>query len=202
MQYVDGNRIGGDLHPNLIALLSAAANGWIPPETVTEQEYKDAKARDARGEVSAIIGYIGFPCSYGGKYFGGLARGGFNSKGPRDHTNEAYRNAMEQFPKLYGVKFVQSSYDALTIPPYSIIYCDPPYRGTQPYSVDSLDHDSFWQWVRERAYEGHKVFVSEYSAPNDFVCVWSKTVNNTLDKDTGAKSAVEKLFVHESQHGR
>lgn len=47
--------------------------------------------------------------------------------------------------------------------------------------------------------DGHKVFVSEYTAPDDFVCVWSKQVNNSLTKDTGSKKGVECLFIHKSQ---
>jgi len=46
---------------------------------------------------------------------------------------------------------------------------------------------------------GHDVFVSEYSAPDDFACVWSKEVNNSLTKDTGSKKGFECLFRHESQ---
>jgi DNA adenine methylase len=36
--------------------------------------------------------------------------------------------------------------------------------------------------------------VSEYNAPEDFECLWSKEVNNSLTKDTGSKKGIEKLF--------
>lgn len=45
--------------------------------------------------------------------------------------------------------------------------------------------------------EGHDVLISEYNAPNDFVCVWQKGINMNLSGCKG-KTAVEKLFVHES----
>jgi DNA adenine methylase len=45
--------------------------------------------------------------------------------------------------------------------------------------------------------EGHIVYVSEYSAPDDFECIWSKeisaSVNNSIKSGRGLK-AVEKLF--------
>ena len=45
--------------------------------------------------------------------------------------------------------------------------------------------------------QGHKVFVSEYNAPEDFKCVWEKEINSSLTKDTGSKKATEKLFTLE-----
>lgn len=41
---------------------------------------------------------------------------------------------------------------------------------------------------------GHKVFVSEYNAPDNWECVWSKEVTTGLDV-TSTKKDVEKLFV-------
>lgn len=41
----------------------------------------------------------------------------------------------------------------------------------------------------------HKIFVSEYNAPEDFTCVWEKSVNSSLTKNTGEKQAIEKLFL-------
>lgn len=42
-------------------------------------------------------------------------------------------------------------------------------------------------------HKGHTIFVSEYEAPSDFTCVWSKEISNTLSKQNKFK-AVEKLF--------
>lgn len=57
----------------------------------------------------------------------------------------------------------------------------------------------FWQWCREKVQQGHDIFVSEYQAPEDFICVWEKQVNSSLTKNTGAKKNVERLFQHRSQ---
>jgi len=51
----------------------------------------------------------------------------------------------------------------------------------------------FWDWVREIS-KKNVVYVSEYKAPKDFKSVWKKTVNNSLDKNTGSKKGEENLF--------
>lgn len=193
MQHVDGRRIGGDLHPHLMAMWKAVSEGWNPDSgRLCEASYKTARAfaKSSYGPT-AQIGFIGFALSFGGKWFGGYRR---DSSGSRDYAAEAVRSAEKEFPKLRGVEFHHCSYDELPIPPQSLIYCDPPYEGTLGYATGEFDHAKFWQWCRDMAAAGHTVFVSEYNAPGDFECVWSKPVNNTLDRDTGAKQAVERLF--------
>ena len=46
--------------------------------------------------------------------------------------------------------------------------------------------------------EGHTVFISEYNAPDDFVCVWQKEIQSGLNVNS-TKKGIEKLFVHKSQ---
>ena len=107
---------------------------------------------------------------------------------------------MKQAPTLAGVKFIAAPFDRLKIPPRSLIYCDPPYAGTTDYKT-KFDHSVFWQWCREKVKEGHTVFVSEYNAPADFVCVWSKNITKNLHTGPGRKTT-EKLFVCVSQAGK
>src|SRR5690554_6823322 len=190
---VDGNRLGADSNEYLIALLSALQAGWVPPKELSVDEYK--RIRDNKDQYPLhLVGFVGFPCSYGAKFFGGYCRGS-NSKGkPRDYIGEAWRNVMAQ--DFSGIDFQCVRYLELEIPPNSIIYCDPPYAGTTGYK-DKFSHDEFWQWCRDKVAEGHQVFVSEYNAPDDFKCVWEKQVNSSLTKNTGAKKATEKLFTQE-----
>ena len=119
--------------------------------------------------------------------------------GKRNYSAEAYRNVLRQSGNLSGIKFIFGDYADLPIPPSSIIYCDPPYANSSGYSIvgDFNTHD-FWKWCDKKIDEGHKVFVSEYEAPEGWVCVWQKGVNSSLSKDTGSKKAVEKLFTKES----
>ena len=43
---------------------------------------------------------------------------------------------------------------------------------------------------------GHSLFISEYNMPDDFVCIWSKKIQNQISNKS--EKATEKLFVHES----
>lgn len=186
---VDGNRLGSDINEYLIALWKAVSNGWDAPNNITEQDYKDIR-ENKDSYPKELVGYVGFALPYSGKWFGGWCRDG---AGKRNYVDEAYRNAQQQFPSLRGVNFCYGSYDELIIGDASIIYCDPPYKGTTKYK-DDFDHDKFYDWCRQKHREGHQVFVSEYQMPEDFVCLWSKEVNNSLTQDTGSKKGVEKLF--------
>ena len=183
---VGGLRIGSDIDPDLIALWQAVSDGWMPPKNFTEAQYAGIK----KESPSALKGYAAFALSYGGKKFGGWCR---DSAGKRNYVDEAYRNAETQFPKLRGVDFRLCHYTDLIIPDGCILYCDPPYEGTTKYKSD-FNHELFWEWCRQMA-ERHTVFVSEYSAPKDFECLWEKEVTSSLTADTGSKRNTERLFI-------
>lgn len=74
----------------------------------------------------------------------------------------------------------------------AVIYCDPPYANTTKYK-DDFNHDEYWNWVRKMS-KNNIVLCSEYNAPDDFDCIWSKELTTTLDKNSRSK-AVEKLFM-------
>lgn len=189
---VSGNRIGYDNNVYLIALLNALANGWNPPARLTEAQYNTIKL-NKDDYAAELVGFAGIACSYGGKWFGGYCRGNKSNGEPRDYIGEAWRNVMKQAPNLSGIRFITSDYRSIDIPDNSIIYCDPPYLGTTGYS-SAIKHDEFWGWCDGLVDQGHGVFVSEYSAPPNWECVWKKEVNSSLTKNTGAKKATEKLF--------
>lgn len=188
---VDGNRIGADLNLNMIRLLDSLSSGWLPPRVVSEIDYIHCKENQSLYPLD-YLGYVSTQLSYGGKVWGGYRR---DKTTDRNYSDEAFRHAVAQAPGIYGVQFHHCSYDDMPIPQRSIIYCDPPYQGATGYATGAFDHDKFWKWCRDKVAEGHKVYVSEYNAPDDWVSVWQKTVNNTLTKDTGSKKGVERLFV-------
>ena len=177
-------RIGYDVDIDLIAVLDAASKGWTPPERISESDYTDLKT----SKPSALKGYAAFALSYGGKKWGGWCR---DREGKRDYCIEAFNNAMEQFPKLIGVKFKCLSFTEIEIPVGSYVYCDPPYAGTTHYS-SKFDSHQFWGWVIKNS-TGNWRFVSEYTTP-DFSEVWNRRVSSSLTADTGAKIATERLF--------
>lgn len=189
---VQGKRIGADINPYLIDALIAIRDCVIDlpknNKEFTEENYKDLRKSDNY----KYKGYAGFAFSYSGKWLGGWCRDSLNK---RDYVNESYKNAINQSPLLQGVRLVNESYLNLQIPENSLIYCDPPYEGTTKYK-DGFNHSEFWDWCRQKAKEGHIVFVSEYNAPNDFKCVWEKKIVSSLTKDTGSKVATERLFLY------
>lgn len=192
---VDGNRIGADLNAPLVACLDALSKGWLPPQVVTEEFFLKVKANNELVDI-ATLGYIGTQLTFGAMWFSGYRK---DKKGVRNYSDEAHRHVKKQAPKINGVKFISTPYNKLEIPPSSIIYCDPPYEGTAAYKgVDKFSHTEFWQWCREKTKEGHKVFVSEYNAPDDFKCIWEQELNVSLAKSGKQKKAVERLFVFNS----
>lgn len=201
---VTGNRIGADSHYYLIALWQAVSLCWLPPESVTEDEYnylKQWKNYKTYDNVAPLMGYVGFACSFGAKWFRGFDRPGrvmpcgrINNK-----PSQSYKSALKQFPKLRDVIFKHCSYEDLKIPEKSIIYCDPPYEGTTGYNKEKFNHIQFWEQCHNWVFDGHRVFVSEYNAPSDWVCVWSKEQLNCISQGKHIPT-IEKLFIHRSQY--
>ena len=105
---------------------------------------------------------------------------------------------MKQIPNIKEVEFQCTDYKALQIEENSIIYCDIPYKNSKEYkSAKNFNHEEFYKWAREKAKEGHTVYISEYAMPEDFECVWEKEVSSSLRANgsiKGDKKSVEKLF--------
>jgi len=47
--------------------------------------------------------------------------------------------------------------------------------------------------ARDMSKKGHKVFISEYTAPNDFIILWEKKVTNSLNNKLTYKPT-ERLY--------
>jgi DNA adenine methylase len=190
---VEGKRIANDIHTELIDMWKALVyENWTPPKNVSEELYNKLK-NEKQNYPKKEIAYIGFN-SYGGKYFRGFRR---DNSGKRDYWREHYNNIMKQVPKLKGVSFINCSFTDLDIPKNSIIYCDPPYFGTEQYK-NKFNHILFWDWCRTKTKEGHKVFISEYNAPDDFKCIWEKEHKTIManGENRPSKTSTEKLYVY------
>lgn len=190
--YCKYNKIGIDNNKYLIAMWKALQNGWVPPKTITEEEYY--RVRDNKEEFSdAYVGLVGFVATYGAKWFGGYARG-FKADGvtPRDIPAEGIRNIMKQLPNVLDVQFICRDYrEGWSVG--CVIYCDPPYKDTNYYKGD-FNHEEFYDWCRKES-ERNILVVSEYWMPEDFSCIWSKEHKTSLDTYKHYKR-VERLFVH------
>ena len=194
-----GNRIANDYNEYLIAMFRGLVSGEKYPEQIERELYNDVRDCFRSGSDKyniGFMGWVGFMASYRGKFFGGYSGAYWRSDGRHiDSMSEAVRAIAKQIPNLQGVEFRSGDYKGLQIPEESIIYCDPPYMGTTGYS-DGINHDEFWQWCRERVYDGHKVYISEYQAPDDFITIWEKPIQNCISLD---KKATERLFIYKGQ---
>jgi DNA adenine methylase len=191
---VGGVRIGNDNQQYVIALYKALQNGWKPPIEVSSDFFFEVE-NNKDNFPKELVGYLGTQLTFGCEWWGSFRR---DNTGKRKYDLEAYNNVMKQQPNLIGIEFNCSDYRDLQIPNNSLIYCDPPYRGVRKYVGNvKFDSDIFWEVCRNWSKQGHIVFISEYDAPTDFECVWSKEIsasaNNSIKTGQGLK-AVEKLF--------
>lgn len=191
---VGGNRLGNDINHYLIALYLELQNGWQPIENVTKELFFDMR-KDRSKYPDHIVAYLEFGFTFGATWGSGFV-GNVNDiecKG-RDRIGESYRNILKTQKAISGILFTSGEYWKMQIPPESIIYCDPPYENTSGYKTGNFDYSLFWDWCRNMNKLGHTVFISEYNAPDDFECVWSKQISSVLDKKGTNKKPIEKLF--------
>ena len=203
---VDGLRIGADINKYLIELFKGLQNDkeliFDIPKAIYDKcrnEYNNNTTNEFDLFTLAWVGYMG---SANGRFYEGGYSGTSKTKigTVRDYIKESINNVLKQKTLLKDIEFIHSSYEKLQIPLNSIIYCDIPYQNTKQYSFSKdFDYCKFWQWSREKAKQGYKVFISEYNAPDDFECVWSQEVKSSLSANGiagGNKVSVEKLFTY------
>ena len=181
-------KILNDKHPYLIAMWQALQNGWTPPDVVTKEEYYRVKAN--MDENPALTGFVGFGCSFGGKWWGGYAK----DKRGDDYCGQAKRGLLKDLVSIQSATFTCLDYHDVEIPDGAVVYCDPPYVNTTGYTVGQFGTDEFWNYMRQLS-KRCDVYISEESAPDDFECIWSKEKIRTLEKnDNVGRVKVEKLF--------
>lgn len=125
-------KILNDRHKYLIAMLQGVQNGYNLPESITPEEYR--YIRDHKDEDPALAGFVGFGCSFGGKWFGGYAR---NASGT-NYALQSKRSLLKDMATLQDAHFVCEDYRRVCIPPGAVIYADPPYNNTTGYSGGTL----------------------------------------------------------------
>lgn len=167
------NVIACDVVPDLIALWSAVCSGWVPPNHIEREDYD--RLREA--EPSALRAWAGFAASYNGKWFSGY---GPKAAG-RDYLSEAVRGVVKKASSFKHARLACLSYDRLNIDSRCVVYCDPPYAGTEGYgAAPSFDHSLFWSTMDKWVAAGATVLVSEFTAPSHWREV-SSVERKTLD---------------------
>lgn len=194
------NKVGGDINSELIALLQYIQTDneiSIAPEMCTFEHYTDVRenrrlhTNKYSMKYTALIGYC---ASYGGRYFdGGYGR---DSKGGRSIYNERVRNLKEQAPHLKDITFMCCDYKKFADCKDCLFYFDQPYKGTKQYSIQNINYDEFYDFLRQLS-KNNIVLVSEYNMPNDFKCIWQRERNVQQKSDrVAAEKATEKLFIY------
>ncbi|MFC0903687.1 DNA adenine methylase [Clostridium sp. MT-14] len=194
------NKIGCDIHEELIELLKYAQHNELP-ETVSEDTYKKVKNNKDKYE-KWYVGLVGFCASFGAKYFGGYARR-YNKDGvlfdvPRQAINSLRKQSKTI--EFKNTKFIHSNFLDLPIDKINnyVIYCDPPYKNATKYKTKDFPYEKFYQWVKKISIH-NVVLISEYNMPEEFTCIWKKKLKTSLgsgvNKDSN-KIRVEKLFTY------
>lgn len=116
-------RVGSDINTSLIMLLNEIRDGVFDyPNYIDEDTYNKYK-NDSND--SAMKAFIGFGCSFAGKWYGGYAR---RSKGDNESYNfaAAAKNSLIRKSKGFNnCKFICQDYRNIK-PQNKLIYCDPP----------------------------------------------------------------------------
>ena len=187
-------KILNDKHEYLIALWQGLQNGYELPDTISEEQYRHIKAHKEEDKI--LSGFVGFGCSFGGKWFGGYARDKVNT----NYADVAKRSLLSKMEILQASTFTCLDYREVELPANSVVYCDSPYAGTTGYQVGKFNREEYWDYMREISRE-HIVFISEQIAPADFVCIWEKPFTRILDVNKQNQPKVtERLFIHKDSN--
>ena len=154
------NKTLNDKNNYLIAMFQALKDGWIPPEIVSENDYQSAKKN--QDKELHIAGFVGFACSFAGKFWGGYARDGKIDKSG-NYALRGKNSILKKMQTLMESQFTCKDFSDLDYKD-SIIYCDPPYKNTTPYYkkiLGTFDYDKFLEWVNIQS-KKNIVLVSEY----------------------------------------
>ena len=199
IENVPGKRIANDKNKYLIAMWKGLQHDNNRPHIISKELYSKARTEYNNGTNiefdDFMIGWIGWMGSYNGRFFDGGYSGHDVGTTHRDYISEQIRNTESQIINLKTVLFFNQDYQDFKFTQPCIIYCDIPYKNTKQYSTSrDFDHDVFWDWCRKLSDAGHKIFISEYQAPDDFECVWSKEITNSMNQ-TKTYKPIEKLFI-------
>lgn len=106
---------------------------------------------------------------------------------------------LEQLKKLNllntykGINFINGSYDEVELDKNAIIYCDIPYYNTSGY-LQGFNHKKFYEWCHKKKDKGYKIFISEYTMPDEFECILELSRVELYSSGGNTNRVIEKLF--------
>ena len=184
-------RIANDLHKELISLHKAVQQGWIPPSSVSELEYKEIK--NSNEVPDYLKAFVGFGCSFAGRYFEGYARGGI-----QNYASGSANSLLKKHATMQDVVFTTGSYSDIEIPNSSLIYCDIPYKSsTKKYKYGWFQHEAFYLWAKEMKDKGHTVLVSEYlqNLPEGWTVEWQHESKMSVRNKAGVQENTVEILM-------
>lgn len=177
----------------LIVLLKHIQKTKGKHPTITKEEYDRYRENPNLNPLKAA--YAAFTYSYNGKYFGGFTE----TYGDRNYPEERkkYYDQLHDNPTFHKTKLKVGDYTNYSSVQKKLIYCDPPYAGTTEYH-QTFNSEKFWETIRKLSKKNY-VFVSEYKAPEDFVCISKKTKRSSVSGRGATRKTQEKVFFHSSR---
>lgn len=185
-------RVANDRHKYLISMWKELQKGWQPPTNLTKEGYYEVK--DNQDDKPYLTGFVGFGCSFAGKWFGGYA-----SSDSRNYCENAYNSTMKKLKNLNNVQFYNLNYSDVDIPLGSLVYCDIPYKNTTQYNskeVGKFDHDEFYKWVKNNSNK-YEIYISEYkeNIPDDFEVVWEYNSKKDIRNSNGIQEKTTEVLI-------
>ena len=118
---------------------------------------------------------------------------GVSASDGKDYVQASIANIYKQIDSMKGCELICCSYEILKS--QTILYLLwSSYRGTEGYGL-AFDYPKFYEWCFLKKSEGHRIFISEYSMPSDFTCIWAMEVANSLDRYSEKRGRrMEKLY--------
>lgn len=105
---MSGSRKAYDFNEYLIEMYKAVQNGYELPNTLSEDEYQHIK--NNKDEDKVLTGFVGFGCSFAGKWFGGYARG---HGGKNGYADTSKRSLLRKMSTMSDVEFGYADYKTL-----------------------------------------------------------------------------------------
>jgi len=103
---------------------------------------------------------------------------------------------LERLQRLQQLELNCGSYLDYIHKEGDVVYCDPPYEGTEKYCKDGFNHKEFYDWVATREYP---VYFSSYAISDDrFFNVYEQSKRVTLSATTNSNRKVEVLYCNKN----
>ncbi len=192
---VDVTRVAVDACGPLITMWKAAISGWVPPKTVTHEEYN--KIKENPDPHDPMTAFVLFGCSFGGKWAGGYAKDRPQQRYAECASNSVVKKAKDCAGVILEHNTFQNKHPGCW-PIGTVMYCDPPYSGTTGYkAIAPFDSGAFWHWASEHARRGVHVYVSESGSlegPAGWRMVLEQTASQGGRLTKGHAPRVDRLF--------